>query len=273
MSSLLKERGVSFNNLLRVIKEYDDVQEGSNDILKKYFSAQSLFENSYIEKIKDKTDEICKGLEKMNIHVLAKEEFKNFKSLSNIKDANWFFIKGNLEILKRNQDEFVSIVGSRKTPTSYIKWIENNVPKKTIVSGLANGADVYGHEWAMKNNLDIVVFPGTDLAKAPKTGIKNKIWEYAIKKGVIISDVFPGISFFDKNGFLRRNKWMAQMSDSSFVLYFEKLSGTLSQLKETSILNKDIFLPKVVFDKNEAFLRANKNFNSIIEHMNVKGDI
>ena len=187
------------------------------------------FDDSSKIELERQAKKIYKILKRQQFTVITYDQFHKFPALKNIKNSFWFFVKGNINILSKD-DEIVSVVGSRKTPTKYFEWIESNVPKTTIVSGLAFGADLLAHEWSMKYKLPIIVFPGIDIYKTPTQPRKKAVYEYALWNGVLISDIFPGSKSFDKSIFLKRNKWMAQMVNKSYAIYFEGKSGTLSHL-------------------------------------------
>ena len=218
--------------------------------------------------IKTRVNAFYQKLKEAKINAVVSDNFQKYKALQKIKYAYFLFYIGDESILQQESRKFISVVGSRKTPNSYQKWISQNVPKdKIIVSGLANGADLMGHMNAIQNNQKIVVFPARDLLYPPQRNIeKSKVWNYALKNGIIISAIIPGTKSFDKNILLRRNKWMAQMVNKTYAVYFDGISGTLGQLLEVAKNKKGlIYMPKKVFEKNEDFLKNHKNFNLILE--------
>lgn len=217
---------------------------------------------------------IEESLAKDGIKSIIKDDFKNFKALKDVKGANWFFYKGDIELLRNPKEEFVSVIGSRKTDDHWREWIRDFLPKdKIVISGLATGADVLGHKTAIEYKQKIVVFPGIDILglKYPSQPLKQEIINYALfGNGLLISDVFPGSKNFDNSLFLRRNRWMAQMSNETYVVYFNGVSGTLGQMVETLKLDRKIYLPKKVWELNQEFLDHHKSFANWREKIEVK---
>ena len=221
---------------------------------------QKTISKEKLEIIKTNFYIVYKKIENYGIQAVVYDQFKRIPAFKDIKDVFFFFIKGNKSILENNKDKFVSVVGSRKTPIKYNNWIEKNIPNKIIISGLAYGADLMAHKWAIKNKLNIIVFPGIDIYKKPKDIEKLNIYNYAIKNGLLISSIFPGSKSFDKSIFLKRNKWMSQMSSESYAIYFKEKSGTLGHILESAKNNLPIFMPKDVLEENRKFLENNNSF-------------
>lgn len=200
------------------------------------------------------------------IRSIVSDDFNQFPSLKRVKGANFFFYKGDINVLNNNISDFVSVVGSRSTPASSKHWILNNVPKdKIIISGLADGADVFGHEVAIGNMQKIVIFPAISIYKFKAKTEKMKIFDYAKTNGIILTDVVPGSSGFSETNFLKRNKWMAQMVDATYVVYFKGISGTLGQVLEVVRNGGKVIMPKQVLDDNLEFLSTHKAFKEIID--------
>lgn len=237
----------------------------------------SLFDsavNSEVSFIKNQAKIFEEKLAHSGIKSLIKDDFKNFPALKDIKGANWFFYRGNIEILNNSVSSFASVIGSRSTEPNWKNWIIEALPKdKIIISGLANGADTLGHQVAIENNQQIVIFPAIDILELnfPNQIAKREIVKYAIAgKGLIISDIFPGSKNFDKTIFLNRNRWMAQMSNETYVVYFNGISGTLGQMTETIKLGRKIYLPREVLMLNREFLDNHKSFVDWREKLEAK---
>ena len=252
---LHKKNGGKISDLTIEFKKHSVFENAIESIKNKLGLIQtSLFNNDDdYGLIRKKALTVVYKLKKEGIGVITYDQFSEFKALKDIKGSHFFFYRGDLSLLQKDKSEFSAVIGSRKTPESYKKYLKRIPTDKIIVSGLANGADVMGHEWAMQNNKKIVVFPGTDIYNKPKTGIKKKIFEYADKNGLLLTEVFPGSNSFDKSMFLKRNKWMAQMTDSTYALYFDGMSGTLGQLTEAVKTNSSVYIPEIVLKKNKDF--------------------
>lgn len=235
--------------------------------IEKLEGALSLFDSttsSEVSLIESRAKFFEEKLTHLGIKSLIKADFKHFPALNDIKGANWFFYRGDIEILNNSINSFVSVIGSRSTKENWKNWIKEVLPKdKIIISGLANGADTLGHQVAIENNQQIVIFPALDISELsfPNQVAKREIINYVNSgKGLIISDIFPGSKNFDKTTFLRRNRWMAQMSSETYVVYFDGVSGTLGQMVETLKLNRKIYLPQEVLKLNKEFLDNHKSF-------------
>jgi len=269
-----KKHNIKWNSL---IKHFNTSSSLKEVITKCEESNPQLFQVSLFDekllawKDDEKINELLTKWKDDGIFAISCFDFRKFKLLKGIKNSHFFFIKGKLDLLSAS-NKAIAVVGSRKTPKKYISWIKENVPKdKIIVSGLAYGADTFAHLNAIDNNQEIIVFPGVDIYELkPKDIEKRKIINYALTNGLIISDRFPGSKVFDKSIFLKRNKWMAQISIDTYAPYFKGQSGTLGQLRETAILNKKIYIPKDVYDTNINFLRERNNFEMIIVNMKVR---
>lgn len=266
-----KNKQGKYRELTSFFKEGVSFEEALNDIHQLCYGQLDMFNSDIDFRIEKKVDEIFELIKEENIVAITYDHFKEVPALSHIKDSNFFFLKGDLNILENDQNNFVSVVGSRKTPDSYKNWIDKVVPHKIVVSGLANGADTIAHEWAIEKNLQIVVFPGIDIYKKPaKDSTKKRIWEYAEKNGILISDTFPKSDMFDDSVFLKRNKWMAQMVIETYATYFEGISGTLGQLLEVSRKGGKVYMPIEVLNNNKEFLNNHKAFNKILENVVAK---
>lgn len=227
--------------------------------------------NTTYSEIKEKAKKLGSYWTSEGIKSIVYSDFDNFPPLSNVKEATWLFYRGNINIIKREITNFVSVVGSRKTPIRYNEWIEHIVPiNKIIVSGLADGADLLGHQYAMKNNKEIVIFPVLDLLKPHINSAKRMVYEYGIKKGVVFSEIFPGTKTATKLDFLKRNKWMAQVSCETYLVYFEGISGSLGQAIEAAVRRQTIYVPKDVWIENTSFIQNHKYFNEISKFVEVK---
>lgn len=256
-----KKNGGKFNELTIEFKKHKSFDVAIQSIKNKIgLNRTSLFDTvNELELIEKESLKVIDMLEKEGIGVITYDQFHEFEALKEVKGSYFFFYKGEISILKETKKDFVAVVGSRKTPKTYEKYFDKIPKDKIIVSGLANGADLMAHEWAIDNKKQIVVFPGVDIYNKPKTGMKRTIFEYAENNGILLSEVFPGSKTFDKSMFLKRNKWMAQMTDSTYALYFKGMSGTLGELTEAIKTNSNVYIPKDVLEMNKTFFEEHKN--------------
>ncbi len=273
-----KQQNCAWNDFTKSFNDFYNFEDSVNDEIEKLSNLISIFELSNNSNTKVKILQRALYLfdewEQDGIKSIVKDDFHLFPSLANIKNVNWFFYKGDVQILKKDTNYFISIIGSRNTGKEWKEWIRDFMPKdKIVISGLANGADVMGHQVAMEYKQKIVVFPAVDIFKMrfPENDIKQKIINYATNgQGIIMTDVFPTSKSYDKTLFLKRNRWMAQMSSETYVVYFDGVSGTLGQMVETLKLNRKIFLPKKVWELNEFFLDEHKSFENWRERIEEK---
>lgn len=243
-----------------------------NKLIDQKFNQLNLFENSYNVFL----NEAKKWEKKWNdfgIKSFVIEDFHLIDSFDMIKNSLFFFYVGDLDILNKSQKEMVSVVGSRKTPKKYTNWIKDNVPKnKVVVSGLAKGADCFAHLNSIELNNKIIVIPGVDIFSYNNFDYYQKIiLEYAKKNGIILTNIIPFSNYHSNFNYLKRNKWMAQISSETYAVFFTGQSGTLGQLYETAKLQKSIYMPKDVYEINKHFLENHKYFNILMNKIKTLG--
>ena len=154
------------------------------------------------------------------------------------------FYKGNLDLLKK---EKIGIVGSR-IPCDYaleatrLLTLKNN--NKVIVSGLAKGIDGKAHEIA---DYSIGILGcGIDYIY-PYENID--LYKKLIKQGLILSE-YPGLTKPLAYHFPFRNRIIAALSDTIYVMQSSERSGTVTTINEALELQKDVkVLPFSVFNE------------------------
>lgn len=154
------------------------------------------------------------------------------------------FYKGNLDLLKK---EKIGIVGSR-VPGDYaleatrLLTIKNR--NKVIVSGLAKGIDGKAHEIA---DYSIGILGcGIDYIY-PYENID--LYKKLIKQGLILSE-YPGLTKPLAYHFPFRNRIIAALSDTIYVMQSSERSGTVTTINEALELQKDVkVLPFSVFNE------------------------
>lgn len=154
------------------------------------------------------------------------------------------FYKGNLDLLKK---EKIGIVGSR-VPGDYaleatkLLTLKNN--NKVIVSGLAKGIDGKAHEIA---DYSIGILGcGIDYIY-PYENID--LYKKLIKQGLILSE-YPGLTKPLAYHFPFRNRIIAALSDTIYVMQSSERSGTVTTINEALELQKDVkVLPFSVFNE------------------------
>lgn len=220
-------------------------------------------------KIEKNVENLEKKWNDFGIKSIVVDDFKTFVGLKDVKNCLFFFYIGDLKLLETSIDEKVCIVGGRDSDKRFFGWLKQNYPnKKIVVSGLAKGADCWGHLTAIARKEKIVVVPPYDVYSNQNLEEGQKvILQYAKKNGLILMNVIPFSKIYSRNNFLNRNKWMAQMSGETYACDFLGYSGTISTLLETAKLNRKILVPNEVIEKNRKFLENHKTFKIVLDKM------
>ncbi|HPE75062.1 MAG TPA: DNA-processing protein DprA [Draconibacterium sp.] len=200
-------------------------------------------------RIKDK-DILVKAEKELNF--VAKHEIevlfytdKNFpRRLKTCVDAPIIlFTRGNLDL---NEQRIVSIVGTRNA-TNYgknicdeliCKFSERNY-KILIVSGLAYGIDIQAHKSALKYNLPTVGVVGHGLDKMYPS-LHAETAKNMLKEGGLVTD-FPSGTKIDPSNFVRRNRIIAGLADTTIVVESAVKGGALITAEIASSYNRDVF--------------------------------
>ena len=155
------------------------------------------------------------------------------------------YYKGDISLLN---NKMIGVVGSRMPCEYALKATKALVVKhtdKVIVSGLAKGIDAQAHRYATKTigilgcGIDYI-YPqcNYDLIKQVEA------------EGLILSE-YPNYSKPLKYHFPFRNRLIACLSDTLYVMQSSDKSGTLTSINEALELNREIkVLPYDVFDEN-----------------------
>lgn len=164
------------------------------------------------------------------------------KLLKEIYDPPFMlYMRGNLTA----EDESpIAIVGARKA-TAYGKWASYSIAQKlseyskTIVSGMAYGADTYAHKGALEGGgrTIAVLGCGVDICY-PKANqhLMNKI----IENGAVISEYEPGTPAFPYY-FPARNRIISGLSNAIVVVEAGVHSGSLITAEYALEQGRDIY--------------------------------
>lgn len=154
------------------------------------------------------------------------------------------FYKGDLNLLKEYK---IGIVGSRK-PCDYaieatrLLALKNN--DKVIVSGLAKGIDGIAHKYSNKSIG--ILGCGINYIYPKENAYLYKELE---EKGLILSE-YPNNTLPYGRHFPFRNRIIAALSESIYVMQSSLKSGTMSTINEALELGKDIkVLPFDIFNE------------------------
>lgn len=160
------------------------------------------------------------------------------KALYDLKNPPFvLYYQGNADLLKMKS---VSVVGSRE-PSLYAiqttKTLVNNIKKeKVIVSGLAKGIDATAHAAALDFSTIAVLGCGIDVIYPQCNASLFKVMR---KNQLILSEYPPGVKprrYF----FPFRNRIIAALSPTLYVMSATKRSGTMTTVNEALSLNRHV---------------------------------
>lgn len=180
------------------------------------------------------------------ITILDKDYPQDLKALPNPPLV--LFYKGHRELISGPK---VAIVGSR-VPCEYAiyttkKLSEQLAKNYVIVSGLAKGIDACAHLGALQNHTIGVLGCGIDYIY-PRCNLP--LYEEMKKSQLIISE-YPGKVKPLAYHFPFRNRIIAGLSQSLYVMQAGLKSGTLITVNEMLNLNRDVYaLPYEAIDPN-----------------------
>lgn len=178
----------------------------------------------------DKADRIIEGSLMQGIKIVTYLDEEYPTRLKNISDPpTVLYYKGNICCL--NEKNAVAIIGTREPTECGIKIAWNlglSFGKRdyVVVSGLALGCDMYGHEGCLAaNGKTVAVMPcGLDVVYPAKNkSLAQKILE---KEGCLISE-YPINTRVYKNYFVERDRLQSGLSDGVLVVETGEKGGTL----------------------------------------------
>ena len=156
------------------------------------------------------------------------------------------FYKGNKDLLKTKK---IGVIGSRM-PCDYASEATKRLVLKksdcTVVSGLALGIDALAHSYA-KNTIGVLgcgidyIYPWAN----------KYLFAKMEKEGLILSE-YPGMTKPEAKNFLTRNRIVAALSDTVYVMQISsRKSGTMNTVNTALSLNKTVkILPYSILDVN-----------------------
>ena len=167
---------------------------------------------------------------------------------------------GNLKLLKKRK---AAVIGSRKVST-YGRWVaeslgrvlgENDV---AVVSGLAKGADTFGHIGALSVGGNTIAVLGTAIDRVYPA--ENRALQAEIeRKGLVISEYPPGYPT-QKWNFPFRNRIIAALSENVYLAEAGLGSGSLITVELANEYNKNVYV--VPGNINSQYnIGSNKLFN------------
>ncbi len=193
------------------------------------------------------------------------------------------YYKGDIKLL--NKQKNIAIVGTRRFSEygQYLtkKLVEDlKVLPVTIVSGMAFGIDRLAHERAMKEGMPVIAVLATppDIP-SPRSNydIYRKILE---KGGLVISEYLRPVKF-NKGNFAARNRIIAGISDSIFIVESPQKSGALITADVAFRENRNVYtfpadIRKKNFEGNNSLIYSQKacviaNSNNLYDQLGCLG--
>lgn len=236
---------LEFDDFIRVFKgKYLEIQFEKNLDLNKYSKKLSDIElmNVAIENAKN----ILKLNKKYNIKCILINN-KNYPiNLKYIDDPPVILYYKGKGFYKKHIKS-IACVGTRQPSDFSYSAIDYLIPKLVkeefvIVSGLAEGVDVYSHKSCLDNNgLTIAVLAhGLDTIY-PKQN--EKVAEEILKKNGLLVSEYPVGTKPDKFRFVDRNRIVSGLSKSVIVFETKEKSGTMHTVNFALRQKKNIFAP------------------------------
>lgn len=183
----------------------------------------------------EKTQKVLQNAKALGLDIISYEDEDYPKSLFSLPDPPpVLFVKGDKKLLK---EKSISIVGSRKAVLSAINMTKTlvNTLQTPVVSGGAEGIDITAHMEAIKSNIPTIMVLGFGFLY-----LKHKTLQDIGKNGVIVSEFLP----FEKPSkftFPQRNRIIAALGESLFVLQASSKSGALISAYWAFKLNKKVY--------------------------------
>ena len=153
------------------------------------------------------------------------------------------FVKGHLPVRMQHS---LSIIGTRK-PTNRSKqltrdWVgslSRSYKDLHIISGLAYGIDITGHEAAMKNKLVTIAVLGHGFHTIYPS-VHRAAAEKILEHGALITDFFSYNQREPKN-FIRRNRIIAGITEATLVVESAYKGGAMTTAEMANSYNREVF--------------------------------
>lgn len=152
------------------------------------------------------------------------------------------FVKGNA--LPFHHRRSIGVVGTRNATDAgraiTEKWIESWATyQPCVVSGLAYGIDITGHQAALQQGLSTVAVLGNGLDTVYPS-LHRTIAARMLDKGGLISEFPPGTKP-DRQNFPMRNRIVAMLSDALVVVEAAQKGGALITANMAFDYNKEVY--------------------------------
>ncbi len=214
------------------------------------FTAEKIINNRNVLEIAEKEIEF---IENNNINTYFFLDKNYPELLKQCTDAPvMLYSKGKLEI---NGKKAISIVGTRNITGAgkencekLITDLKENNHNPIIVSGLAYGADICAHKFALKNGLKTIAVLGHGLNRVYPASHKNTATEIS-QNGAVITE-YLSTSKFERQNFLQRNRVIAGLTKATVVVESAFKGGSLVTADIANSYNREVFaFPGRINDK------------------------
>ena len=230
----------------RLLKEFGNPENVYNAEEKEFANIKGITQKQIhsilTNKSLDGAERILDNCYKYNIHILTQNNSFYPKRAKEPEDAPvMLYYKGRLSVLNQT----VGIVGARRCTQEAKKqvidltekFVSSNV---AIISGMAKGIDSYAHTVCLKNGGNTVAVLGNGLDICyPRE--HNKLMEYIVNNGLVISEYPPG-TLPARYRFPKRNRLISAWSDQLYVIAPGKGSGALITAEYAQKYGRTVFL-------------------------------
>ena len=228
-------------NYLGLLDEYSDLDDLISEIEYKFNIPLDNLENAKV-KAEKLFEEIINDIQ-INVITIFDENYpKKLHDMGNKKPLI-LYVKGNMDVLSNPN---ISVIGTRK-PSKLSEIFEKDLIKnvvnttdRVIVSGLALGCDKIAHQTTVdENKITIAVLPG-EVNKVKPASHKNLANEIIENGGCLVSEYEPGTRV-QKGNYVERDKIIAALSDSVFVVECGVKSGTMHTVDFANEYKRQIY--------------------------------
>ncbi len=192
--------------------------------------------------LRTQAEELLETSKSLGISIVTREDISFPDRFKGIKDMPVvLYTKGCLKI--NDYEKSAGIVGARRcTAEGKGKAIELAIAAAecdtTVISGMAKGIDSYAHTAALKlQGYTIAVLGnGVDICYPME---HYRLYEEIARSGCVMSEYFPGTAPREYN-FPRRNRIIAALSDTLYVVDAGRRSGTESTIENSRKYGREV---------------------------------
>ena len=232
--------------IYRNIGSATEIMQHSKDIRSLIPDASQRLVDAFrnTDEIKRRVDDEIKWDEHYGVQILCMNDERYPERLRQCDDAPLaLFYRGSANL---NQQHVVSIIGTRHC-TSYgqdiirrfMSDLRQMCPEVLIVSGLAYGVDINAHRQALQNGYETVGVLAHGLDNLYPSAHRNTAKEMLNHGGLLTE--YTTMTNADKQNFVRRNRIVAGMADSTILVESAAHGGGLITARIARDYNRDVF--------------------------------